>query len=175
MQEPQQPSPFPQSQPIAPQPKKPYSAEGPSVFYYIAAISLVNSILFIFDFGFYGSLAITSIITYIALAIGEGAGTLMIFIINGVAFLINAIIAAIVAGFGYLSSKGHGWAYVVGMIAYTVDTLIMIWLSDWIEVLIHAYVLFLIWKGWSSLRWSSLRKIKAEINRAETISPSVID
>mgnify|MGYP003482528543 CR=1 FL=1 len=133
---------------------------------------MINSILFIFNYGFYGSLAITTIVTYIAVSIADSVngGTTANFIINGVGFFINMLIAGVVAGFGYLSSKGHGWAYVIGMIAYTIDALIMIWLGDWIEVLVHLYALFLLWKG-----WSSLRKIKAEINRTETISPSVID
>ena len=173
MQE-QQPSQFPQSQPIIPQPQKsnPASSNGPGVFYYIAAISLINSLLFIFNYGFYGSLAITTLITYLGLGLAEAinGGTTVTFIVNGVAFFINAIIAGIVAGFGYLSSKGHSWVYIVGMVAYTLDALIMLWLNEWIVVLIHLYALYLLWRG-----WSSLRKIKADITKTETISPSVID
>ncbi len=174
MENPQQPSPFPQSQPINPQPpkKNSFSSDGPGVFYYIAGISLLNSVLIIFKVGFYGSLAITTLISGIGLVIAESVngGTMASFIINAIAFLINAVIAGIVAGFGYISGKGHAWAYVVGMIAYTVDALIMLWLGDWIEVLVHLYVLYLLWKG-----WSALRKINVTIAKAESTSPSVID
>jgi hypothetical protein len=173
MENPQTPSPFPQSQPINQPPKsKPLSMDGPKVFYYIAAISLINSILFIFNFGFYGSLGITTIVTSIALAIANeaGGGTGMNLLINGIAFAINAVFAGIFAGLGFLSGKRHAWAYVLGMIAYTLDTLLMIWIGDWIEVLIHLYALFLLWRG-----WSVLRKINAELSRQEISSPSVIE
>lgn len=172
MENPQQPSPFPQSQPINPQPlnKKSSSSDGPGTFYYIAGISLLNSILIVFKISFYGSLGITTLISGIGLYLAGYNGGTMSFIINGIAFAINAVIAGIVAGFGYLSGKGHAWAYVVGMITYTVDALIMLWIGDWIEVLIHIYVLYLLWKG-----WSNLRKINATIVKAESTSPSVID
>lgn len=174
MENPQQPSPFPQSQPINPPPPKRsrFTSDGPGVFYYIAGISLLNSVLIILNIGFYGSLAITGLISGIGLYIAESVngGTMTSFIINAIAFAINAVIAGIVAGFGYLSGKGHAWAYVVGMIAYTVDALIMMWIGDWIEVLIHLYVLYLLWKG-----WSGLRKINATIAKAESTSPSVMD
>jgi hypothetical protein len=174
MENPQQPSPFPQSQPVTPQTptKSRATSDGPGVFYYVAGISLINSLLIMLNFGFYGSLAITTLISGIGFYIAESVngGTATSFIINAIAFAVNAVIAGIVAGFGYLSGKGHAWAYVVGMIAYTLDALIMIWLGDWIEVLIHLYVLYLLWKG-----WSGLRKINATIARAESTSPSVMD
>ena len=172
MENPQQPSPFLQSQPIVPQPQKRSSSEGSGVFYYIAGVSLLNSVLIIFKVGFYGSLAITTLVSSIGLAIAESinGGMATTFIINAIAFAVNAVIAGIVAGFGYLSGKGYGWAYVIGMIAYTVDALIMLWLGDWVEVLVHLYVLYLLWKG-----WAGLRKINAAAAKAESTSPSVID
>jgi hypothetical protein len=172
MDSPQQSSPFPQSQPLVPQTPKRNSSDGPGVFYYIAGISLLNSVLNIFKFGFYGSLAITTLVSSIGLAIAESVngGMTTTLIINAIAFAVNAVIAGAVAGFGYLSGRGYGWAYVVGMIAYTADALIMLWLGDWIEVLVHLYVLYLLWKG-----WSGLRKINAALTKAEFTSPSVID
>lgn len=173
MENPQTPSPFPQSQPINQPPRsRQSSTDGPKVFYYIAAISLINSILFIFNYGFYGSLAITTIVTGIAIAIAAevSGGTGMNILINGIAFVINAVFAGVFAGLGFLSGKGHAWAYVLGMIAYTVDALLMLWLGDWIEVLIHLYALFLLWRG-----WSSLRKINAAQAKQESTSPSVIE
>jgi|GEM_PF-1765868 len=170
MQSDQQPVQIPQSPPITPQsPKKGlFDNEASGYFYYIAGISLINSLLFIFGFGFYGSLGITTVITGIAKYIAEtvAGGTGVAFIINLIGFFINAVIAGIVALFGYLSSRGHGWVYVVGMIAYTVDALIMLWLGDWIEVLIHLYFLYLLWKG-----WSLLRKARKDM---ESLNPPVI-
>ncbi|MBK8823507.1 MAG: hypothetical protein IPN58_13115 [Anaerolineales bacterium] len=171
MEKPQQTSPFPQSQPINSTPPK-ANSEGPGVFYYIAGISLLNSVLVIFNIGFYGSLAITMLVSGIGLVVAESVngGTMVSFMIHAAAFLVNAVIAGMVAGVGFLSGKGYAWAYVFGMVAYTVDALIMLWLGDWLEVLVHLYVLYLLWKG-----WTNLRKVNAVIAKAEETSPSVID
>lgn len=169
MQDNQQSPQFQQSLPITPPPKKNiFETDGPGFFYYIAGISLLNSILFIFKVGFYGSLGITTVITYIAMAIVESAGGGMgtAFIINAIGFFINAFIAGMVALVGYLSSRGHGWAYVIGMIAYTIDALVMLWIGDWLEVIVHMIFLFMLWKG-----WRTLRKIKKTM---EEVSPSVV-
>jgi hypothetical protein len=110
-------------------------------FYWIAGLSLVNSIVVIAggQFHFVVGLGITSVVDGLAKAAG-GAGTVLDLVINGT-------VAGVFFLFGSLASKSHKWAFIVGMVLYGLDALILLAFKDVLSVAFHAYALFAISRG----------------------------
>jgi len=134
-----------------------------SWFVIIAALSLVNSVLFMtgaklhFIFG----LGFTQIVDAVAHNAG-GAGVVLDLIINGV-------IAAVFVLFWNFARKGEKWAWLAGMGLYVLDGLILLLFKDFLSVAFH---------GWALYRMSSGLKmlpVMERLNRSNangTISSS---
>jgi hypothetical protein len=54
--------------------------------------------------------------------------------------------------FGYLSKKGYHWAFVIGMVIYLLDGLLLLLVSDYLGAAFHAYVLFRLYQGLAASR-----------------------
>lgn len=113
-------------------------AAGASWFYWIAGLSLVNSVITLFggNWRFMFGLGITAIIEAIAKEINLGTG------VKVLAFVFASIVAGMFALFGYLSMRKMRWPFWVGMVIYAVDTLLLLLISDWISAAVHGYVLY---------------------------------
>ena len=61
--------------------------------------------------------------------------------------LINLGIAGIFAGFGYLARRGSDAAFIVGMVVYIFDLIVVLGYSDYWAAGIHLVVLFFLFKG----------------------------
>jgi hypothetical protein len=61
--------------------------------------------------------------------------------------VIDLLIAAAFAGFGYLARKGSDPAFVVGIFVYVVDLLLVIGLRDFWAAVFHLVPLFFMFKG----------------------------
>lgn len=124
--------------------------DGAAWFYWIAALSVVNSLIVLFGgtINFIVGLGITQLIDGIAIAFSENYGT-MIFLIVG--FLLNVFISCIFALFGILSSKKHSWAFITGMILYAFDGLIFFIGPDYFSIAFHILALFFIFRGFKEL------------------------
>lgn len=109
-------------------------------FYWLAGLSLVNSILLHTGMGiqFIFGLGLTSVVD--AVVLGDGApsaGTRMI------GLGLDAVIAAVFAAFGFATIHlGWRWALWVGLVLYAVDAVLCLMAGAWIELAVHAYVLF---------------------------------
>jgi hypothetical protein len=112
-----------------------------SWFVIIAALSLVNSVLFMtgarihFIFG----LGFTQIIDALAHNAG-GAGVALDLVINGV-------IAAVFVLFWSFARKGEKWAWLAGMGLYVVDALILLAFKDILSVAFHGWALYRMYSG----------------------------
>jgi hypothetical protein len=112
-----------------------------SWFVIIAALSLVNSVLFMtgakihFIFG----LGFTQIIDALAHNAGS-AGVALDLIINGV-------IAAVFVLFWSFAHKGEKWAWLAGMGLYVVDALILLAFKDILSVAFHGWALYRMYSG----------------------------
>jgi hypothetical protein len=124
---------------------------GASWFYWIAALTLFNSIsaLCNWDFGFYLGLGITQWTDGLLIH----AGTV------GAAVALTLDVAAVGVLFmlGKFSNKYHAWAFIVGMILLALDTLIvgvsaLIIPSIWIGVGLHVWALFSIFRAFKASR-----------------------
>lgn len=105
---------------------------GANWFYWIAALSLVNSILFLTEseWSFLIGLGITQVIDVLATIYQFEMGDWLKY----AAFALDVIIAGIFAGLGVLASKRYTWAFIVGGILYVLDGLIFLALPLWFDL-----------------------------------------
>ena len=114
---------------------------GGSWFYWIAGLSLINSILAFSgsDGGFIVGLSITQVID--AILNGSGGAA------KAIALVLDIIAAGVFVLFGVFACKRHVWAFFVGMGIYAVDTLLTMLAAYWLGVAFHAWVLFSLFVG----------------------------
>lgn len=121
---------------------EPEVMSGANWFWWIAGLSVVNSIMihsgtdrsFVIGLGF----------TLMADAIFQDQLI--------IALAIDAVALAIIVGLGFLSRNGHLWAFVTGIVLYTLDAGIYILGQDWMSVGFHALALFYMGRGALQLR-----------------------
>lgn len=114
---------------------------GGSWFYWIAGLSLINSIS-AFSGGGWGFI------------VGLGVTHLVDGIANGraVALAINVVIAGIFITLGVFANRAHLWAFVVGMILYGLDGLLYLKVSAWLATGFHVFVLICLLNGFRAAR-----------------------
>jgi len=119
-------------------------ARGARWFYWIAGLSLVNSAIGIFGGGvhFVIGLGITQVFDVLTKPFG-GTGIVLDVVINGT-------VAAVVCLFGVFASKGQKWAFLVGMVLYGMDGLLLLLGGDYFSVAFHAYAIYAISRGLSA-------------------------
>ena len=117
-----------------------------SWFYWIAALSLVNSISAFTgsDWRFILGLGITQIIDALGQDI-EGSGKF-------IALVLDLVAAGVLVLFGVFGGKGHLWAFIVGMVLFALDGVIFLLAQDWIGVAFHAFVLYCFVRGFQACR-----------------------
>jgi hypothetical protein len=119
-------------------------------FYWIAALSLITSIISLVGGGwsFLVSLGVTQIIDFIANKTAPSAGTA----VKIVALVFDVIAAGLFALIGYFASKRHSWLFIVGMALYALDALIFLLLADrpWLPLAFHAFALYSIFGGYKA-------------------------
>ncbi len=125
-----------------------------SWFWWVAALSLVNTASVIFDlkYGMALGLGITQVVD--ALFSFDENGELVQIGVVGRSIHIG-IVLAIAAAFYALGRFARNYsavAFIVGMSLYALDALIFALVGDWIGVGFHAFVLFMLWGGYSLLR-----------------------
>ena len=132
---------------------EPEVMRGANWFWWIAALSLVNTAMIHSD-------------SDRNFVIGLGF-TLMVDVmfksIKLLAFGIDAVALGVIVGLGFLSRKGHFWAFVTGIVLYSLDALIYLALQDWMSVGFHGLALFYMVRG--------AKRLKAALREAAT--PSV--
>jgi len=121
-------------------------------FFWIAGLSIINSIVYLLgnNFVFFFGLGITQIIDVFMSAFArEFSSSGNIFHIIG--FAIDVFIAAIFVIFGVFGRKRYKAPIIIGMILYTVDTVIVLLFQDFLSAGLHAFALFGIWNGLKSI------------------------
>ncbi len=130
---------------------------GGSWFYWVAALSLINSIIALSGgrVTFLAGLAVSQIADGVVHRLGFAEPSFSIGL--------DVVIAAFLCGFGYLSSHGSRAALVTGMILYALDGIIFLSLSAYLPALFHGYVLFRMATEWKA-------RMKLERSRLESDS-----
>jgi hypothetical protein len=118
---------------------------GGSWFYWVAGLSLLNSAISLAgqNLVFVVGLGVMQFVDYFGNQIGMMGKILSL----GV----NIIIAAIIVLFGVLAQKKHAWAFIMGMILYALDGLLMLLIRDFMSFGFHCYALFCIYQGFNAL------------------------
>lgn len=119
-------------------------------FYWIAALSIINSAVVILGgrFHFVVGLGVTSVVDALAKQAGS-AGAVLDLVING-------MVAGVFVLFGSFASKAQKWAFFVGMALYAVDGLLLLMARDILSVAFHAYALYCIYRGLAAANASGL-------------------
>jgi hypothetical protein len=118
---------------------------GANWFFWIAALSMINSIIQLASggFGFLAGLGVTQLIDGVAAGVSEqvgGAATV-------IALLLDVMVAALFVGLGLFARKGQTWAFVLGMVLYALDGLIFLLVQSWPSFLFHLFVLYCLYRG----------------------------
>ena len=115
---------------------------GAQWFYWIAALSLINSVSAAFGWhvSFLAGLAVSEIIDLLAKHLGSVGPYL--------ALGLNLVIAFFVCGFGYLALHGSRMAFLTGTILYALDGLVFLHFSLYAPAAFHAFALLGMVIGW---------------------------
>lgn len=124
---------------------------GANTFYWIAGLSLINSLITIFGGGFYFviGLGVTLIVDAITAGVSQELGGSPL--VLGMGLLVSLFFDVIFAIFGYFAGKGHRWAFIIGMILYGLDAILMLTFKEWLGFGFHLYFMWSIWQGFSAL------------------------
>src|SRR5688572_32206720 len=116
---------------------------GSSWFYWIAGLSAINSVIYLYgsDVAFLAGLGLTQLAdALVDFAIEAGVPTA----VRGVAVVFNFALVAMFAFFGYYAGKRSSFAFVVGIVIYVLDGLLMLLLGIVLAAGFHAFALFFI-------------------------------
>lgn len=128
---------------------------GTQWFYWIAGLSLVNTLALLFkgNFSFLAGLGVTQIVDAVSNQMLGSAGP---YVSVGVAVLAAAVLCA----FGYFSARGSRAALITGMVLYALDGGLFLYFGDYLPAAFHGFVLFQLWQGWQA--WQQIAKLRAE-------------
>ena len=119
---------------------------GANWFYWITALSLINTIVAITGGRFH-------------FVLGLGVTEITDAIHAPQARMIGYFIDLLVLGFflmcGYFAGKLQKWAFIMGMSFYLLDAGIMLLAQDWLGFAFHIYALICIWRGFSFVKAAS--------------------
>ncbi len=134
-------------------------------FFWIAALSLINSVIMLFGgkWHFIIGLGVTTFFDAVAVHLGSSVANIAVFVIN-------LFILTIPVMFGVFARKGHKVAFIVGMVLYALDGVLLVIFQDWLSAAFHVYVLFMLYRGIGAIgmleqiRQESLASTPAPIN-----------
>lgn len=128
---------------------------GAAWFYWIAGLSLVNTVLVLTqaDLAFALGLVITMIPDHVAAGMAlKPDGNLAVL---GAALAFDAVILGLFILCGYLSQRRILPVFALGMVVYLLDGILsffLLGLSDFIGIAIHVYALWSMWSGFLAYR-----------------------
>jgi len=138
--------------------------KGANWFYWVAGLSLVNSMLIHFG---------ANIVFVVGLGVCEIADSIAVFaaekhpaqgmIFHGIAIAFSVLASGIVLLFGWLANKRYLVPFALGMILYLLDGLILVFVQAWLDVAFHVYALICLGSGF--LAYRELNQIERELRR----------
>ncbi len=133
---------------------------GAKWFYGIAALSLVNTAMSLTqtNIRFPVGLGITQFIDAFAL-IGSQEAPAISTIIKIMSVILNSVFAGLFALFGWLALKKKYWAFIVGLIIFSLDSVLSLLMQDWISLGFHVLAVICICKGFIALK--NINKVAA--------------
>ena len=124
---------------------------GSTWFYWIAGLSGINSAIYAFggDVAFLAGLGLTQVAdALVDAAIESGLPAA----VRYVAIVFNFVLVALFAFIGYYAGKRSSIAFIVGIVIYFFDALLVLLLGMWLGSAFHAFALFFIIRGFLACR-----------------------
>jgi len=115
---------------------------GANWFYWIAGLSLVNTIVAITGGNFHFLLGLG--ITEVTDAFRSPEARM-------VGYFIDVLVLGFFLMCGYMAGKLHKWAFVMGMGFYALDAALTAMAQDWISFAFHIYAIICIWRGFAQV------------------------
>jgi hypothetical protein len=124
---------------------------GANWFYWIAGLSVVNTIIYISgaDWSFLAGLGLTQLADgFVDVAIDNGAPSML----KAVAIVFDFVVVAIFGFFGYYAGKRSSVVFIIGIVIYVLDGLLLLLIGVWPSAGFHAFALFFIIRGFMACR-----------------------
>ncbi len=140
---------------------------GAGWFYWIAGLSLINSVIYLFGAGFTfvmglgATQIVDGIMTALNQELGHGWDVLRI-----IGFVIDVVIAGFFVLLGWLGRKRYFWPMIIGMVIYAIDGIVLLLFQDYLGAGFHAWALFSV--GSSLSAFKELKNLE-ESGMTETI------
>jgi len=128
-----------------------HARSGANWFFWIAGLSVINSVIFVLgaDVAFLAGLGLTQLMDgIIGLSIEQGAPSFLKSVAVGFDFVLVAIFALI----GYYAAKRFSAAFIIGIVIYVLDGLLLLLLGAYLTAGFHAFALFFIVRGFLACR-----------------------
>ena len=129
--------------------------KGASWFYWIVGLTIINTIVVQSGIDFAFSLGAT--VTLVSYGVAQALGTSTAHVM---ALGFDVLVIAFYAMCGVMGSRGATWAFILGLIAFTIDSLFALIGFQIIGILIHGYALFCIFNG--MMACVNLNRLKRE-------------
>jgi hypothetical protein len=126
-----------------------HAVEGARWFYWLAGLSVINSLIAMFDgsVSFIFGMGITQVIDAIAFYTAQDMLSQTGLIVKIIGLVLSIFISGIAFLIGYLSLKGKKWAMYTGTGLYIVDLLICLFFGLYLDAFFHLFVLIFIIRG----------------------------
>lgn len=124
---------------------------GANWFYWIAGLSVINSAAFVMGakFHFLAGLGLTELAdAVIDVSIQQGAPAAL----KAVAIVFDLIVVIAFALAGYFANKFFKAAFIIGVVVYAFDALLLLLLGDFFSAGFHVFALFFIVRGFLACR-----------------------
>ena len=124
------------------------STSGARWFYWIAALSLVTSIISLAGgtWGFLVSLGVTQLVDAVANLGADRIG----WGVKGVALVFDLVAAGLFVFLGVFAGKHQTWAFILGMVLYALDAVVCLLIGFWLGLAFHAFALYSIFGGYKA-------------------------
>jgi hypothetical protein len=126
------------------------SKSGARWFFWIAGLTIITSIVSLYGggFAFFLSLGTTQFIDAMARGLSQEFGDAT----KIVALVLDILVAGVFGLIGWLALKRYLWSFIVGMVLFMLDALILLVFQIWISFAFHLLVIFWIFKGYQAAR-----------------------
>jgi zinc transporter ZupT len=123
---------------------------GANWFFWIAGLSLINSVIALVKGGwsFLAGLGVTQVIDGLALGLSDELGGAAV----AVALVLDLVVAGFFVGLGLYARRALLWAFVLGMIVYALDGVLLAAFQVWLSLAFHAFALYGIYRGYAAAR-----------------------
>jgi hypothetical protein len=145
---------------------------GASNFYWIAALSMGNSLFFFFSTrsSFVVGLGITQFLDTIVYNIAQSYPN-SIRLIRGIGLVPDFFICSVFVLCGFLAGKGHRWGFIAGMILYSLDAILTLVSPDLFGFGFHLFFLWFLFSGLQA--FNALKKLNPEVTSNSPISSNL--